>query len=938
MKKDASVSTSGSGNGIKAKVAAAAFVSMLFLAFQLTLHATGSSDLRQFTVAEIYLRFDNTIRTFSTSPFRELLHINKGDRFNLKAVRKSMENLYKTGSVDNVEVKVRELQSQGGNKLLALHFLVTNKYVIESIKIRQELHFNPLNPLELIIPPIIFSSSDLKQAIFSMREQTYFEEDKISRGVNELTQFLRSRGYLNPRVTHDVARHPERSTVSIKFYISSGKLTRVGRIEYNIALPELIPRIRSLLKTKNYIPLRFNQKLEEVRQYLKKKEYYFPVIDVKEHFTDDSKQTVNLTVTVDPGYKYRFQFQGMTPKTSLISNLWQKKVFEIWAEKESNARILYFLKNKGFLDAQVDSRITDNPRESVKTITFDVKKNKKYRLGKVYFEGNHSIAEDELRKVIQLDDLAYEKFFHLRLRSILVDREVLRIYYYFKGFPSTRIVTRPEFRNGRADIRFIIDEGRQYTVESILFDGNKAFTTETLLRMMKTRVNKPFVQQQLKEDIEAVRTLYHRHGFNKIVLTPEVSPGTEKSILVRFSEGSAYRMGSLITIGAARGQRKLLERLFPMKPGDAFNQLKVDTFQQEIENSSLFNQFKIAKIERPPDFFDVLIRVNPDYSKYYGVGIGYEERQGFRGTLEYQGRNAFRSYSTLSAMVQAGPNYMRGVISYDTPYFFNNRISSALKIWADNEIYPSYEFERFGIGESLIKNLKADSYLMASLSWYRTTLKDLEITPQGFDQLNTPFDTTALNLSYVRERRDDPFNPSEGTFFSANLKVGLPLFEKDYSFVKFRLNFQDNLKFLRNGVFTFSFRSGLASGEMSITERFFAGGSHSFRGVRTDRLGPIDPISRKPTGGNALVMFNLEATFPLQLLPVDGLYYSLYADIGNVFEKVRLISLKEMKTTIGFSIKWKMPLGMLWTGVAYNLDAAPGKKYPLIVLGIGNVF
>lgn len=938
MKKDASVSTSGSGNGINTKIAAAVLVAVLFLVVHLPLSGTGSRDLRQYTVAEIYLKFDNTIRTFSTTPFRELLHIKKGDRFNYQAVRKSMENLYQTGSVDNVAVKVRELQSLEGKKQLALHFQVTNKYLIESIKIRQVVRFNALNPLELIIPPVTFSTGDLKQAIFSLREQTYFEEDKVAEGARELTQFLRSRGYFNPRVTHKEVRHPERSTITVKYYIKSGERARVGTIDYNVTLPELVPRIRSLLKTKIYIPHRFNQKLEELRQYLKKKEYYFPVIEVKENFTDSGKQTVNLAVTVVPGFRYRFQFQGMEPKPALISNLWQKKVFEKWAEKESNARILYFLKNKGFLDAQVDSGITDNPRESLKTITFDVKKNKKYKLGKVYFEGNRRIPEAELRKIIHLDDLAYEKFFHLRLRSILVDREVLRIYYYFKGFPSTRIITRPEFREGRADIHFIIDEGRRYTVESLLFDGNKAFTTETLMRMMKTRVNKPFVQQQLKEDIEAIRTLYHDHGFDKIKIEPEVSPGTEKSVLVRFSEGSAYRMGTLIIIGASRQQRKLLERLFPMDRDEPFNQLNVDAFQQEIENSSLFNQFKVAKIERNPDIFDVLIRVNPDYSKYYGVGIGYEERQGFRGTLEYQGRNAFSSYSTLSAMVQAGPNYLRGVLSYDTPYFFKNRISSALKVWGDNEIYPSYTFERFGIGESLIKNLRANSYLMASLSWYRTTLTDLEITPQGFDQLDVPFDTTALNLSYVRERRDDPFNPGEGTFFSANLKVGLPLFEKDYSFVKFRFNFQENLKFLRNGVFTFSVRSGLASGEMSITERFFVGGSHSFRGVRTDRLGPIDPISRKPTGGNALVLFNLEATFPLQLLPVDGLYYSLYADIGNVFEKVRLISLKELKTSIGVSIKWKMPLGMLWGGVAYNLNAPPGYKHLLLVVGIGNVF
>ena len=67
MKMDASVSTSGSGNGINIKIAAAVFILMLVSVAHLPLWGTGSRDLRQYTVAKIYLKFDNTIRTFSTT-------------------------------------------------------------------------------------------------------------------------------------------------------------------------------------------------------------------------------------------------------------------------------------------------------------------------------------------------------------------------------------------------------------------------------------------------------------------------------------------------------------------------------------------------------------------------------------------------------------------------------------------------------------------------------------------------------------------------------------------------------------------------------------------------------------------------------------------------------------------------------------------------------
>jgi outer membrane protein assembly factor BamA len=392
-------------------------------------------------------------------------------------------------------------------------------------------------------------------------------------------------------------------------------------------------------------------------------------------------------------------------------------------------------------------------------------------------------------------------------------------------------------------------------------------------------------------------------------------------------------MGDLVIIGASTSQRKLLEALFPLKKDAPFDRIKIESFKADIENKAIFNRFKIVHIDRAPDIIDVLINVNPDSSKYYGFGIGWEERLDFRVTLEYQERNIFNSYSIMSLMLQYGLNEKRGVLSYDTPYFFRSRLNSSFRIWADNEIYPSYEFNRYGVGETLIQKLTPSSYVLGSLSWYRTELTKLAISPHGVDELRDPFDTTALNISYVSERRDDTFNPTEGSFFSSNLKIGLPVFE-NYSFVKLLWRYQKNFKILNNGTFSASVRNGLASGSMSITERFFAGGFNTFRGTGRDRLGPRDPGTGKPSGGNALVLFNFETTFPILILPISDFYYSIFADVGNVYGKVKHISFRHLESAVGFSLKYKTGMGPLRFDVAWNLRT--GK--PEFHIGIGNVF
>jgi outer membrane protein insertion porin family len=930
MKNKYLVLTSGSENANSDKISKiAAVILLLFALFTGNSYLLAANNLKDYTIAEIFFKFHDKIEIAKISRLQPLLAFKKADPFNYQLLRKSMENLYKIGSFDNIETRVQ----QKTGKKLDIYFILLEKYTLHSIKVR---HLQKSNTLIQVMPFTLLNKNELKNAIFSLREGAYYEEEKLDDVVKEVRQFLNSRGYFNSSVTYDVIKNHRRFLATVKLLITPRRQAAVNQVHLTVNSPELLEKIRGYFQSNQgnpYIRAKFNQTIEKVKRYLKQQKYYFPEITVKEDFLDPGKSSLNLNVTIKSGYRYVFKFEGIRQKMSLISSIWEKKVFEKWAVRESKARILYFLKNKGYLNAEIESAI--NEEEDVKTIVFHVKTRRKYTLGRVYFQGNRQVPGKELQKIIEIDDTAFERLHHVRLNSLLLEQEVLRLYYISRGFPYARVFTQPKFRGDEADIYFKIDEGKKFTVDTILFDGNRYFTSEALSSFIRTRVNKPFVQQTLYKDIEKLKRIYRSFGFDTIEIFPEVSPGTEKSILIRVKEGTAYRMGNLVTIGASGQQRKLIGKRFPLKKNDPFDQLKIDVFKNDIESSSIFNQFRIIRIRRGPDMIDVLIRANPDRSIFYGFGIGWaQQRKWPRVTLEYQERNVLNSYSTFSAMLQYGTAEKRGLLSFDTPYFFKTHISSSFKVWADNEIYPSYEFYRFGIGETLIKRLTPNSYAMASFSWYKTTLNNLEITPQGIDQEKTPFETTALNLSYVNEKRDDPFNPTKGSFFSSNLKIGLPVFEKGYSFIKFRWSFQKNFKISKNGTFAASVRNGLAAGEMSITERFFAGGIKTFRGTYWDQLGPMDPVTENPTGGNALILFNFETTFPLQVFPISDLYYSIFADIGNVFSTVEAVRLDQMQSAVGLSLKYKTPLGPLRIDVALDL----GTGQPKFHVGIGNVF
>ncbi|MCK4835358.1 MAG: BamA/TamA family outer membrane protein [Candidatus Aminicenantes bacterium] len=902
MKTDVTALTFDSGKGVKLLLLVCLLFSLL--------------PGQAFQVNKIIFKFNNSFEIKNIPHYKSLINIKEGQQFNRKRLRESLQNLYETGSFSTIEARIEPLE----NQKLNLYFITRNKYTIKSIS---------------IVQPLTDKKKGIKKAIYSLSENSYLEESKIANVIQELKDFLKSRGYNSPDIQYRIKKNKKKLTAQLKFIINNNELTRINKLNLTINHPTMRKNMYKQFMAKHYIPYKFQKRLEKIRKNLKKQRYYFPEIKLREQYLDKKRSIVDLLIDVDLGYKYIFIFKGIKKRMDIISSIWEEKLFEKWAEKESKIRILNDLKNRGYLNARVSSSI--RVKNSNKYITFTVEKNRKYTLGKVDFKGNTVFSDKKLKEVVKTDDLIYDRIFKLRWNFLTVDLEILKLLYYFQGFPLAQIMMKPEFNRKTVDIHFHIQEGEKYMVDSILFKGKNSFTSEKLLGLFVTRENSAFVQRNLNRDIERLRNFYLKNGFDDVSIDLEISSGTRKSILIEINEGQSFRMWNMIVMGASKTQTRLIRKLFPLKKNDFFNQNKINQFKTEIENTSIFSEVKIIKLKKQPDIIDVIVKVVPDNSKYYGFGIGWEDRKKFRGSLEYQERNIFKSYSTLSAILQIGFSEKRGVLSIDTPYVFQSNLNSSFKIWDEDEIYPSYKFNRYGIGESIIKKLTLNTYLMGSLNWYRTRLTELQITEEGIDILDKPFDTTSISLSYVMEKRDDPFNPLRGDFFSSNLKIGLPIFEKDYSFFKFFWSYQKNIKLFKRSSISLSIRNGFSVGEMSITERFFAGGIHSFRGTKNDRLGPLDSETNEPRGGNALILFNLEATFPIIAIPIEDLYYSIFADIGNVFETTKSMSFKDLGKALGFGIKYKTPFGPLRIDLAWNLNSQAEDNF-LVQIGIGNVF
>ncbi len=849
--------------------------------------------------------------------FHDLLPLGEGAPFNRRLLRIGMDNLNRTGLFSDIDAHTAE--AEGGGVILRL--TLTRRYRLVAVRFR------------MIGPGY---GRNVAQSVFSVKKNDYYDPLKVERAIAEIRTFLRHRGYAQAQVQAHPTLNPAERTARITFSITRGPARPVGRVTLDVSPPEMKASLEKVFAgIAPYSPAAIEEGSDRLRRLLKKNRYYFPEISIEDGAAAATSGPVDLKVTVKCGFQYQFEFIGIKNRFSLISDIWEKKVFEKWAEEESRSRLSQALKNEGYLDVVVQSQIREEG--TTKRITFTVAPGTRFSLGQVRITGNQAFSTKQLLSLIRVDDLLFEKLFWLRTSVLQGDLDTLRQFYVARGYTGARIGIVPNFGKKQAEIEIRIDEGKRVTIDQVTFSGNQALETRVLTPLVLSSPGTPYQQRRVDSDVSRLLAFYQHNGFDQVEIAVELSPGEAKNLLFRIVEGSRQVMGKLVLIGASNVQAHLLTAQFPLSPGAPYDRRKVDQFLSEMEASALFNEIHLSKVPARNDTVDVLIRVIPDRNRFYGFGLGWEERKGLRGTLEYQEKNLFNSTTHLSSLFQIGLNERRGILALEWPYLFHRKLNTSLQLWEEDEVFPSYEFVRTGIGASVMRRLGDRMTLVGSLKWYRTRLTDLLVPESGVDRLRTPFDTTALTLSLTRENRDDPFNPTRGTRILADMKIGLPLVQQSHTFLKLYWSFQQHFPLFKRGVFSAAVRNGLGWGDMSITERFFSGGPNSFRGTRIDRLGPIFSGTSKPVGGNAMLIFNFEATFPLSIVPIDNVYYAFFCDLGNVFSHSTDFNLSGLERAFGFGLRYRTALGPLRLDLAWNPNPGLGRKLQFFI-GIGNAY
>jgi outer membrane protein insertion porin family len=173
--------------------------------------------------------------------------------------------------------------------------------------------------------------------------------------------------------------------------------------------------------------------------------------------------------------------------------------------------------------------------------------------------------------------------------------EKLRDWYEDEGYFEVQITPNIEkFADGDVRLVFSIAEGRQITIDRIVFQGNPGVSDVQLKSAMETKERQYFIlrgkvqRQRLDADVDRILSAYNDFGYTQArVESTDVAIDREKArvtITITVVEGPQFKVGEVKTTGVTLLPEREVERQIRLKPGDVFSVGKVRDSTQGILN------------------------------------------------------------------------------------------------------------------------------------------------------------------------------------------------------------------------------------------------------------------------------------------------------------------------------------------------------------------
>jgi len=392
-----------------------------------------------------------------------------------------------------------------------------------------------------------------------------------------------------------------------------------------------------------------------------------------------------------------------------------------------------------------------------------------------------------------------------------------------------------------------------------------------------------------------------------------------------------------------RGELKL-------KAGDNYSPEVVRSDLQQLQQLGLFEKVTVSTEEAGTDV-SVIYNVQERSARSAGVSASLNDDVGVAVPLSYTDRTFGRTPQQLS--VELVPS-LRGIeydVEFVSPYVAaEDRLGYSVRAFGDRRISEIFNKDIDLPNGNRVREIRMGGNLRFTrpLGDWRSTLglnytnistRDRNLNIARRDELGNPltFSGTGVDELYtvsfgaIRDRRNNPFNPSSGSILSLSTEQSIPLGQGNIVSNRLLANYIHYIPITLLGIsesealpemLAFNLQAGTVIGDLPPTEAFRLGGRNSVRGYDSGDIG----------SGRSYFLASGEYRFPLGRDVGGVIFVDFASDLGTGDSVLgKPASVRDKPGTgagVGLGVRVRSPVGLV------RLDVGIGNSGELkFVLG-----
>ncbi len=562
--------------------------------------------------------------------------------------------------------------------------------------------------------------------------------------------------------------------------------------------------------------------------------------------------------------------------------------------------------------------------------------------------------------------------------NISIDMQALKSYYNANGFFQTKVSYdyQVDTTDKSVTLNYLIDEGNASNYGKVNLDGLKNVPDITMQKFsdeVKFDSSQRYVQGVVQQKISSGVSTLLNNGFifaqydSTVVLTDTLKNRADMDI--HFTIGKEYRIDTVIVDKSGDGspyvKEEMLRDISDLKTGELYNLDKLRRSQQRLFRTGLFNSIVISGVESDTTDSRVPIKLEANIGKLnelspevivnnqqnalnVGLGLSYIRRNFFGnarkltigssfGVQDIFNVNYSRLFQKFSFRDTTLLGYLDARITLEQPYLFSRPIFGTWENYATINKQPRYNNTVYG------------SKITFDFELPRFTAINFLSTNYNVEQSNEVYRTNNDSLSrkilsiigaeFGRTTTNDILFPTEGYLISILFEEAnsLPyligkISSNEFSgslFYKVLINtsYYLPLNVRRMAVLAAKFKIGriqIYHGDyagLPLNRTFYAGGSNSVRGWRSNELVPqnattvygINGVNIK--GGTFLV----EGSFEWRFKFVQTFGTAIFFDYGNTWIGYKKFRFDEIALSPGFGFRYYSSVAPFRLDFAFKL-------------------